>query len=251
MDRIKTFFRSISPFKRRSATVRYMFSFSALAIVVAFLSAQVIDSTKTSYVKIEASAELIEAGDVFTVDVLVSAHQAVNAVDVTLRFDSNAVEVLQVDRGQSVLTIWTEDPVIEKNKVILRGGTFRRGFIGEHKLASIDLLAKNTGQSTFSVTDVVLLAGDGEGSPVTVSDNTDSQVNLYIYDENTSPQSIGIDVEIRIITDIDGDGKVTLKDISSFMASWASKDVLYDFNGDNRMTFKDFSIILADFFLRN
>lgn len=251
MNQLRTIFKNLNPLKKRGATVRYMFSFSALAVVAAFLAAQVIDSKSVSYVRLESSAEIVEAGDIFTIHIYANAHTAVNAVDVTLRFDGDAVEVKQVDRGQSVLTIWTEDPVVEKNQVILRGGTFRRGFIGEHKLASVDLLAKETGQSSFSVSDVVLLAGDGEGSLVTVKETTESAVNLYIYDENTSPESLGVDVKIKIVTDIDGDGKVTLSDVSMFLAAWASRDTIFDFNGDNRMTFKDFSIILADVFFGN
>ena len=75
-------------------------------------------------------------------------------------------------------------------------------------------------------------------------------VNLYIYDENTDPASIAIDIEVNILTDISGDGKVTLRDVSMFMSAWKNKDKLFDFNGDGKMTFRDFSIILADLFLK-
>lgn len=107
--------------------------------------------------------------------------------------------------------------------------------------------AKQTGQSNFKATDVLLLAGDGEGTPVSVAEALDSAVSLYIYDENTSPESIGVDINVKVLTDLDGDGKVTLKDISTFMASWHNKDKMYDFNGDGRMSFRDFSIILASY----
>jgi len=167
-----------------------------------------------------------------------------------LSFDRDSVEILEVDRGQSVLTIWTEDPIIESNKVILKGGTFLKGFLGEHEIASIDLRALNTGLSTFEATDVVLLAGDGAGTPVQVSESLDSSVNFYVYDEDTDPDTIAVNVGVKIITDINGDGQVTLSDISAFMAAWSSRDKTYDFNSDGKMTFRDFSIILADFFLK-
>jgi hypothetical protein len=158
------------------------------------------------------------------------------------------VEVTGVDRGQSVLTIWTEDPIIENDKVILRGGTFKKGFIGEHKVATINVKAKQSGKSEFIASNVTLLAGDGRGTPVTVSESNDSSLSLMIYDENASPEDIGIDVSVTILTDIDGDGKVSLKDVSSFMGAWASKSKTFDFNGDGKMSFRDFSIILADVF---
>lgn len=230
----------------KSRTVRFVFP-AVFSIAVA-VSAATLTGGDVSYVRLETTDNVIEAGSRFTVDVYAYAHTAVNAVDVTLRFDPSAVEVIGVNRGQSVITIWTEDPVIKSDSVTLRGGTYRRGFIGEHKIASVDLRAKQTGQSNFKATDVVLLAGDGRGSPVAVAEAQNSVVNLYVYDENTKPESIGIDVKVKILSDIDGDGKVTLKDISAFMAAWHNKDKFFDFNGDGRMSFRDFSIILANFF---
>lgn len=228
-------------------TVRTMFSFSLIGALL-LLGAAAITSNDVSYIKLEASETTILAGDRFQLDVYAYAHVPVNAVDVTLRFESDAVEVLSVDKGQSVLTLWTEEPIIEKDRVVLRGGTFRKGFIGEHKIATVELQAKQSGQSEFVASNVVLLAGDGRGSSVSVGESDDSKVSLYVYDENTTPENIGVDVAVSIVTDIDGDGKVGLKDVSSFMGAWTSKTRVYDFNGDGRMTFRDFSIILSDAF---
>jgi len=96
----------------------------------------------------------------------------------------------------------------------------------------------------------MLLAGDGQGTPVSVSEIKDSKLSLYVYDENESPDNIAVKVEVNLLTDLDGDGKVSLSDISAFMSAWASKSDNFDFNGDGRMTFRDFSIILASFFLQ-
>ncbi len=232
---------------KKGRTVKVMFSFSLLSVLI-LLGANVITSREVSYIRLEADKDVIQAGERFSLDIYAFAHVPVNAVDVTLRFEEGAVEVLSVDRGQSVLTIWTKDPVVEKDKVILSGGTFRNGFLGEHKIATVELLAKETGQSEFFAANISLLAGDGRGTPVAVAESDGSNLNLYIYDENESPENIGIDVAVSIVTDIDGDGIVTLKDVSSFLGAWSSKSKLYDFNGDGKMSFKDFSIILADAF---
>lgn len=250
MNRIRTIISNLlSPFKLvRGRTVRYMFP---LAIgFAAILGAQLISSTQTSYIKLEINKQAVQTNDQFSVDVYAYAHVPVNAVDVTLTFDGDKVKVVQVDRGQSVLTIWTEDPVISKNSVVLRGGTFRRGFVGEHKIATIDLQAKGTGSSKFNAKDVLLLAGDGQGTPVSTSKSSGASASLYIYDENTNPEDIRVDVAINLITDLDGDGRVTLRDISAFMSAWTNKTKIHDFNGDGRMTFRDFSIILASFFFQ-
>lgn len=248
MSRLKRLLHKyIALFKSRPrGTVRTMFSVASLAIL---LSAALISGTESSYIKLSINKSVVQEGDRISVDVFAFAHVPVNAVDVTLRFDSSAVEVLSVDRGQSVLTIWTEDPIIQEETVVLRGGTFRKGFLGEHKIATVVLRAKKQGQSQFTAENVLLLAGDGSGTPVTLANSNQSNASVFIYDETTDPGNIGVNIAINIITDIDNDGVVSLKDISAFMAAWANKDSLYDFNGDGKMSFRDFSIILADYFL--
>jgi hypothetical protein len=232
---------------RKNNTVKVMFSLSFLSGLL-LLGAAALTGNSVSYIRLESSQSVIEANQRFSLDIYAYAHVPVNAVDITLRFEKDAVEVIGVDRGQSVLTIWTEEPVIESDKVILRGGTFRKGFIGEHKIATVELLAKQSGQSEFFAANVTLLAGDGRGTPVSVAEAEDSSINLYVYDEDEDPANIGVDITVSIITDIDGDGKVSLKDVSSFMGAWSNKSHVYDFNGDGRMSFRDFSIILADVF---
>jgi len=246
MQTVISFLKKYSPFKKRSATIRYMFP--ALATFAALLGASVISTAQESFVRLESSATTVESGQRFTLEVYANAHVPVNAIDITLNFDEGAVQVVEVDRGQSVLTIWTEDPIVDKNRVILRGGTFRRGFLGEHLIASIDLKALNTGQGSFDVENVLFLAGDGAGTNVAVTQTSESTVNFFVYDENTDPGEIGLNVRVQIVTDLNGDGKVDLSDISAFMAAWSTKNAVYDFNNDGKMTFRDFSIILADFF---
>lgn len=232
----------------KGRTVRYMFPM--VVGIAALLGAQLISSVDSSYVRLEIDKQAVKTSERFTVDVYAYAHVPVNAVDVTLNFDGKKVKVKEVDRGQSVLTIWTEDPIINENSVILRGGTFRKGFLGEHKIASIDLEALTTGNSQLLTSDVLLLAGDGKGTPVTTTKSNNSNVSLYVYDDNTNPEDISVEVAVNLVTDLDGDGKVSLRDISAFMADWSSKSRLHDFNGDGRMTFRDFSIILANFFFQ-
>lgn len=234
--------------QRKKGTVRTMFSFATIAF---FLGAALITSTEASYIKLKTSTAVVEAGERFTVDVYAYAHVPVNAVDVTLKFQNDAVTVRGVDKGQSVLTLWTEEPIIKNGEVILRGGTYRKGFLGEHKIATIELEAKKTGESEVIAKNVQLLAGDGKGTPVSVAESVDSTLSVYIIDENEDPANIAVSVVVDIKTDIDGDGNVGIRDISAFMGAWSSSstDKIYDFNEDGKMSFKDFSIILAAAFL--
>lgn len=236
-------FRRVGSFR----TVRTMFSFSVMSIAL-LLGATALTSNDASYIRLKSSVDTVKSGEKFTVDIYAYANVPVNAVNVTLEFDNARVKAEGVDRGQSVLTLWTEDPVIENNKVILSGGTFRKGFIGEHKIASVRFSALETGQEDISVTNVTLLAGDGKGTSVKTVSGTDSTASVFVYDASADPSKIDATVKLELTTDIDGDGVVNLVDVSSFMGAWVTNKFIYDFNGDGKMTFTDFSIILADVF---
>lgn len=227
--------------------VRYMFPlFLGLA---ALLSATVLNSVSYSYIKIVPSATSLTKDDTFSLNVYAFAHVPVNAVDIALTFTNDAIEISSVDTGESVITLWTEKPYVEKDKVIMRGGTYQRGFKGEHLIAVINAKAKKTGPVDFAVADVDLLAGDGKGTAVLTGSLAESKANLYIYDfGDVHDGKIKASASVMVISDINGDGKVSVSDISVFLAAWHSKDRVYDFNSDGKMTFKDFAIILADSF---
>ena len=247
----------LAPYRRnKSRTVRY--AFPMLFVVAAFLGASVVDSTSQSYIHIESSESSVKAGEVFSIGIYVSAHVPVNAVDIALSFPDTQVEVMGIDVGESVITLWTVDPYVEDNTVVLRGGTFRKGFKGDHLIATVNAKANTSGLATFEVSDVLLLAGDGSGSEVSVTSSGQESTHLYVANEDgtfaTTVSSEGSGVEgtvtIRIVTDIDGDGSVSLGDVSRFMAAWSSKAEVFDFSGDGKMTFRDFAIILADVFFK-
>jgi hypothetical protein len=239
----------------KSTTVRY--AFPLVFAVAAFLTATSLVSQNTSFITLESSAKTVRAGDTFSINVYVTAHVPINAVDVALSFPKNQIRVLGIDTGESVITLWTEEPKVEGSTVVMRGGTFRKGFLGKHLIATINAKAIETGAAQLSAGNVTFLAGDGSGSKVSVTKNGSEKQILFIEGadtnavaDTTKPIALKGEASIAIVTDLDGDGVVTLKDISRFMASWQNKSALYDFNGDGKMTFRDFGIILADSFIR-
>lgn len=222
-------------------------SFSLTFIAVSALAAAALLQDDASYIRIETDAAIVSAEEQFTMSVYVGAHTSVNAVDVAIAFPSERVEVLGIDTGESVISIWTEEPFVEGDKIILRGGTFRRGFLGEHLIARVNMRALESGSANFNVDDITLLAGDGSGSNVQVGDDGVDALSVIVANADGNLSGI---VEVQIKTDIDGNGDVSLKDVESFMIAWRSRSQLYDFNGDNKMTFKDFAIILSDSFFK-
>jgi hypothetical protein len=224
--------------------------FPAMLGAAALLGALSISATENSFVLLETDVQAVESGELFEVQVLTSAHTPVNAVDITVQFPKDKLEVFSVDRGQSVLTIWTEDPSVTASAVRFSGGTFRRGFIGKHEIATINFRALETGQYNVKINNATLVAGDGTGTEVPVTAQSAESIAMFNFDDNTAPEEIKVAIASGIVTDLNNDGKVTLQDISAFMGAWSNRSQIFDFNKDGRMTFRDFSIILADYFLQ-
>lgn len=256
MNWLRTIVFTICPVckPKQSRTVRY--AFPLIVATVAFLGAQALTSSNESAIIVEPSTNALRAGEPFYLKVLVSAKTPINAVNLELAFPQDQIKVTGIDTGESVITLWTQEPYVKSNTVYISGGTFRRGFIGQHQLATINAKAVATGIANIKVTNFQLLAGDGSGTAVKVAQNSDFDTKLYVanedgsYQPGTEPVKLTGRVEISIETDIDGDGDVSLADVSRFMSAWFTKGELFDFNSDGQMTFRDFGIILSDSFFR-
>jgi len=231
-----------------TTTVKYMFP--ALLGAATLMGALSLSATQSSFITLETQTQAVEVGTLFEVQVLASAHTPVNAVDITLNFPQDKLEVFSVDRGQSVLTIWTEDPMVTDTTVTLSGGTFRKGFIGKHELLTVNFRALESGQYRVRVAEATMIAGDGAGTDVPVRQQSGAILSLFAFDESTSDEEIRVAISSGIATDLNNDGAITLQDISAFMGAWSNQSQIFDFNQDGKMTFRDFSILLADFFLQ-
>ncbi len=219
--------------------------------IATFLSAASLNSVEYSYIRVSPSDTTLEIGERFSLDIYAYAHQPVNAVDISVAYSDSAVKILGVDTGQSVITLWTEEPAVKNGAITLRGGTFQRGFRGEHLVATVNVEAKQAGQAEFFISNVQLLAGDGRGTPVLTGKPSLSRADVKVVTETSEDEgvaSLEANVTLLIVTDIDGDGKVSLRDVTAFLSAWHSRDSVYDFNSDGKMTFRDFAIILSDSF---
>ena len=228
--------------RKERRTIRY--SSSILTIAVASLVATVILSNSGTSIYLETDTSSVQAGDVFSVNVYIDAKESINAITIAVQFDPDEVTVQGVNTGASVISLWTADPYVRDNQVILEGGTFRRGFIGRHLIAEIELEAVAAGETNFSLSESVLVKGDGQGSVV---HNVEDTEQLAVFISETG--DLSVEVRVQVYTDINGDGRISISDINQFLSAWRSREVLYDFNADNKMNFTDFAIILADSFV--
>lgn len=220
--------------RRRLYTIRFSFSF-LLLVLSAMGMASVITKEQPGVI-LTTSATTVRVGDTFTVDVYAEVFEPVNAVSVNITYDDELLEVLSINRSQSVLTIWTEEPTVSDGVVYLEGGTYRRGFVGKHKLTTLEVRVKQAGVAMFDTTKLQFFAGDGTGKTVPAGLTNTIQIVT---------REAGDFIDISDHKKIDINGVVTLREVSVFMADWRSNTTMHDFNNDGVMDFRDFSILLT------
>lgn len=229
---------------RKSATVR--FAFPAVLLFSALVGAALTISSEKSYVRIETNPRDVVAGNDFVINIYASAKVPTNAVDITVEYPESQIQILGIDKGESVITIWTEEPYAKSGNIHLRGGVFRKGFLGEHLIARVNARAVESGVAHILTSRTEFLAGDGKGTVVAVSKTGAEKADVQISESG----EIKSDIQIGIVTDINGDGEVDMTDIKAFLSSWNSGRKDFDFNKDGSMNFRDFGILLAHSFLK-
>jgi hypothetical protein len=231
-------------FSKQSGTVRYAFSF--LFVIALMLGVASVIGSSQAEIVLETSGKTVAKGETFSINVYAVATTPVNAVSLRINFPTETTEILGIDRGESVITLWTSDPRVENGTVILEGGTYRRGFVGKHLIATINVRAKELGQATFVTAAASLLAGDGQGTEISTNVSKQGKTTLAIG--AVGDDTITGEATVLLLTDVNGDGAVALDDIGLFMVEWTKQNNRYDFNNDGTMNFRDFSIILANYF---
>lgn len=246
---LRKLYRSVyrSIFRVPSRTVRY--AFPAVLMSSVLLIGNVLTSQDQPRILLEVSEEQVRAGEMAYLDVKIDTRTAINAVTIIISAPREKVLIDTIEVSDSVITLWTEEPQVVEDSVVLRGGTFRRGFIGEHTIARIAFTPATTGTFTFMAKDIELVAGDGRGTVITPDASTVRSSTIYALDAQDS-KTVGVveravyEQAIRAQLGI-GDSSIGLRAISQFMSAWSNKGVTYDFDGDGTMSFRDFAILLA------
>jgi hypothetical protein len=132
----------------RPSTVRYMFPL--IAATFGLLGATYL-SGSGSYVVLTPTPAYVQSGDIVEVKVEAIAAAPVNTVDIKVSFPDHALKPFAVEKGGSVITLWTNEPSIDGTTVTLRGGVYRKGFIGRHTIATVRAKAVAEGNADVLV----------------------------------------------------------------------------------------------------
>jgi hypothetical protein len=160
------------------------FFFAALLVGAVFLAPARAEAA-ASFVIAPATA-VVPASTQFTVSVLISSDQAVNAAQGTVTFPTDRLQVVQISKAGSIFQFWSQEPSFSNanGTVDFSGGLPSPGFIGQGGLAlKIIFRASGRGTAAVNIVQGAILANDGLGT------NVLNSIRQGIYTIGSAPAS--------------------------------------------------------------
>ncbi len=204
---------------------------------------------------IQPSAGQVRLEDDFTIEVVVDAHVPVNVFKGEVRFDPTYLVVDSINYNTSIADLWAELPWYENGEgtVSFAGGTtMKGGFMGSGSLITVTFRTLGSGDTTVHLEQARVLKHNGLGTDAILDETHDAL--FAIGDETSSTSKTVAEVPVTTTelsiaknppsTDLNGDGKQTLSDVSIFILNMLGKDLRFDFNVDGIIDGKDMRIIM-------
>jgi hypothetical protein len=206
-------------------------------------------------IRMEPQTGLVLKDTVFPVRIMVDASTPVNVFKGELHFDHTKLIVESIDYNVSIAELWAEKPWYANGDGTINfiGGTTRTGgFSGSGVLMTVHFKPIALGDAELTMVDPRILAHDGLGSDVLVSEPLDA---LFVVEEERiadetvasgpdSTTSVAV-VETLPRTDLNQDGKQSIVDISIFISGMLGDNPSLDFNGDGEVGTRDLSILMS------
>ncbi len=176
--------------------------------------------------------------DIINVSLFINASsQSINAATGKITFPLDKLEVINISKTDSIITLWAQEPMISSNLlsnqsfITFSGGLPSPGFIGPSGLiTTISFKVKNEGNAIINIEDGEVLANDGYGTNILAT---------------TTPTILTL-LKSKIKADFNEDNKIDLFDISILLSNWGvPKDQKTDLDGDGKVDTRDLSIILS------
>ena len=100
-----------------------------------------------------------------------TAGKAINAIEATISFDPNLVEISNITTDKTIINMWIQSATLDTTgSITMKGVVFNPGFNGDPgRIIGFDFKAKTTGTFSFNVVSKTVLANDGKGSVIKTS----------------------------------------------------------------------------------
>jgi hypothetical protein len=202
--------------------------------------------------RIEPQERVVTVDDRFQVEVIVESSVPVNVFAGELHFSKDLLVVDSIDYNTSIADLWAELPWFSNGDGTLNfagGSTRNGGFTGKGSLIKVTFKTLGEGDGVISVYNPRILLHDGLGTDAEVTRPIDAIFTIENPDVNLLAQSpAGSSYKVRRevpSTDLNGDGKQTISDLSIFMLKITRNESRYDFNLDGKVDLKDLNILLG------
>jgi len=210
-------------------------------------------SKSTANISIEITNETPVINEPFSVNLHLTASEAVNVFTGILLFDTAQLEIAAIDYNTSVADLWAEEPWYNNGEGTLTftGGITRPGgFTGTEDIIRVTFKPKALGESIITMNNIRILKHDGLGTDAPVPSPLET---IFTITSNTLPpealnENLAVDSPRLLILpakaniDLNQDGKQTIADTSIFMTQFATQNLRSDFNQDGVVNLKDLSI---------
>ncbi len=135
-------------------------------------------AARAATVSLTPMVSSISAGNIVTVHVMVNTQGvAINDGSATIQFPTDLLEVVSVSKSSSIFSLWVEEPTFSNSAgtVTFDGGVPTPGYQGgSGDMLDITFRAKKTGAASILVTNVNVLANDGQGTDVFSGSSNDT-----------------------------------------------------------------------------
>ena len=192
-----------------------------------------------------------QLNETFTVEVLVEANTPVNVFQGDLAFGTEFLSVESIDYNNSVADLWTSEPWYSNGDgtINFAGGTTQPGgFTGSDTIVSVTFKTEKVGNARVNFEEVRILRHDGLGSDAAIPESVDAlftvQDDAAVIAEKSSNKAKFYVMPNTTPTDLNGDNKQSLADLSMFMGDLAGGNPRSDFDANGKVNLSDLSILL-------
>lgn len=127
--------------------------------------------TNAANLGLSPNTGVYQTGTAFTVRVTVNSQgKSINAAEGTIRFNKNELQVVSVDRSNSIFSLWVAEPAFSNSAgTITFSGGVPAGYIGAAgTVLNVTFRTVTSGTARVTLQDGSVLANDGRGSNVLV-----------------------------------------------------------------------------------
>jgi hypothetical protein len=225
----------------------------ALLSTVSYFWVSQSDNTYTASMELVPTAAVLTLGENFQTSVVLGATTPINAFTGVVTFDPNQLQVAKIDYNTSIADLWAEEPWYKNGDGTIHfagGTTDSGGFVGSGVVLTITFTSIGAGDAPVRITRAAVLRHDGFGTEATLEPSIDGLFTVTTNERTVVTNDTVTTVSVRdtsLTGDLNGDGRVSIGDMSTFLTHLATGDSRGDLNGDGRVSVVDLSILVTQF----